>query len=188
MKLLSVATQRPGGFLLPGSEYTADEKQFADVPGVVIGNLQGLAEKGLSVSVGEGGEEIGSGVGYEFSEGGEVVVKGANGVVPGLVVGRFSGGGPVAGGPVGRFMGGIATEFEHVPLTDAEVFEHLPGTVGNARGADAAQLGGEIGDDVIEIGVGVSFGEEEIEFAAKGVGMFHGFHRVFLRVFHAPLS
>jgi hypothetical protein len=135
----------------------------------------------LSVSVREGGEEIGGGVGYEFAEGGEVVVKGANAVVPGLVVGRFSGGGPVAGGPVGRFMGGIATEFEHVPLTDAEVFEHLPRTVGNARGADAAQFGGEIGDDVIEVGVGVSFGEEEVEFVAES-------GRVFLSVFHAPLS
>jgi len=60
------------------------------VPGVVIGDLQCFAEKGLTVSMREGGEEIGGGFGYEFAEGGEVVVKGANAVVPSLVVGRFS--------------------------------------------------------------------------------------------------
>jgi len=43
---------------------------------------------------------------------------------------------------------------------------------GERQWGDAAQLGGEIADDVIEVGVGVSFGEEEVEFVARAARVF----------------
>lgn len=63
-------------------------------------------------------------------------------------------------------MLGIAAEFEHVPLGDAEVFEQFPGGVRRAFGANSMQSGREVGDGLIEIGMRAAPFEELHELVA----------------------
>ena len=61
----------------------------------------------------------------------------------------------------------IAAEVEDVPLSDTKMFEQHPGGVGQACGPFAAEVGGEICDDVIETSVGMTAVEKFEKMFAK---------------------
>ena len=69
---------------MPGAEETAEDDEFAEVVGGVVGDEQGFAEKVLAVAPAEGFVEVGFGV---FDEGDEVLEIGVDrgdGLVPGV--------------------------------------------------------------------------------------------------------
>jgi hypothetical protein len=143
-------------------EEAAEEKELAEVVGIVVDEEDGFGSEGLVVGVGNGGEEIG------FLERGEeffaVGAESGDGFVPGFGVGRLGRFGPVAVGEVGRLVFGIQGVLDDIPLGDAQVFDELVGGVGKIVGPNAAEIGGEILDGGIEAGVGVFFGEVGDEF------------------------
>jgi hypothetical protein len=69
----------------------------------------------------------------------------------------------------------VAGELEDVPLSDAEVFEKLPGRMLSAFGRFAAEVGGKVFDSLIEGGVRVAAFEKFEYMLAQGGVVFHGF-------------
>ena len=151
---------------LPCAQQPAQKNQFSDVVGIVVGHLERFAEQALAIAVREWGEQVRRRSGNKLPHGLVIGTKARDALVPCMRVGRFGGGGPVAGRPVGRRVFGIAAEFQHVPLRDSEVFEQFPGGVRRAGRGDTAQGGGHVGDCLIEIGVRASSFEQFHQLAA----------------------
>ena len=152
-----------------GAQQAAQQQQLSQVIGVVVGYQQGLAQDGLPLTMGDGGEEVGGGVGDQLLQGCEVGAKSSEAFFPSVVGRRGVARRPVAGGEVQLFVFGVAAEVEDVPLRDAEVLQQLPGGVGRARGLGGAQLGGPVGDDLVEADVGVAPVEQLDDVLPQGL-------------------
>jgi hypothetical protein len=127
---------------IPRAENTAQRNQFSDVPGIVIGELERLAQQRLALAVGERRIQIGGRIGHQFPHGLQIVTERLHAVVPGGLIRRGRAGRPVAFGPFRRKMLGVAAEFQHVPLGDAQMFEHFPDAVRRVMSLHAMQAGG----------------------------------------------
>src|SRR5258708_6038506 len=139
----------------PGAEETAEDDEFAEMVGVEVGDEKGFAEEVLAVAPAEGFEEVGLRIFDERDEGFEIGVNDLDGAGPGVGGGGVGGVRPVV---LGAAQGGVAAggwrgKVQDVAQGDAEVFEKLPGGVGQVRRDGAAEAGGEILDDIIEGGV-----------------------------------
>jgi len=66
-------------------------------------------------------------------------------------------------------MFGVTAEFQDVPLGQAKVFEQHPEGMGITGGLLAAKAGGDVGDNGVEGGVGVTALQEFKQMLAKGV-------------------
>lgn len=159
-------------FFGPSVQEAAQKDNLAEVVSVVVDEEDGFVGQGLIMGVRDGSENVSL-----FEGGDEFLAVGAesgDGFVPSFRVGRFGGFGPVAIGEVGRFVLGVERIFDDVPLSETKVLEELIGGVGEAVGALATKLGGEIFDGGVEAGVGVAFGEMGEQFLAESVGFFLG--------------
>jgi len=138
--------------LVPGAEETAEDDEFAEMVGVVVGDEEGFAEKVLAVAPAKGFEEVRLRIFDERDEGFEIGVNDLDGTVPGVVGGWFGGLRPVVLWPAHGVVaaGGWRGEVEDVALGDAEMLEKLPGGVGEVRRNGAAKVGGEILNGLIE--------------------------------------
>lgn len=110
------------------------------------------------VGVADGGEYV------DLLQGGDqffaVGTERGDGLVPGFGVGRFGRFRPVAVGEIRRFVLGVESVFDDVPLRDTKMLDKLVGRVGETAGALAAKIGGKVFDGGGEAGVGVVFGEK----------------------------
>jgi len=128
--------------------------------GVVSGQEQSFAEDGLAVSPGNLGEEIGLRIFHQGLHGLQVSAEFLDAGVPGSAAGRGGGFRPVVIGPFRRLVPGVAAEFEDVRLGEAQVFEEHPEGVREVGGFLATEVGGEVGHDRVECGVGVASVEQ----------------------------
>ncbi len=155
--------------LVPCAEKAAQNDEFAEMIGGVVGDEQGFAEKILAVAPAEGLEEIGFGLADEGFEVFEVLANGGDGGVPGVCggwLGRFR---PVRVGPLEGMIAacGWRAEVEDVALGDAEMLEQLPGGVGEIGWHGAAMFDREIFDGFVEGDVGLASAEESKELFAQ---------------------
>ena len=147
---------------MPDVEEAAEDDQFAKVVGGVVGDEQGFAEEVLAVAPAEGFVEIGFGVFDEGDEVFEVGAHGGDGLVPGVGRGWLRRLGPVVVGPFDGVVaaGGRSGEVEDVALCDAEVLEELPRGVRQIGWYDAAMIGWEVFDRIVEGSVGLATPKE----------------------------
>ena len=143
---------------MPRSEEAAENDEFAEVVGGVVGEEESFAEEILAVAPAEGLEEVGVWIVDEGDEFFEVAVDGRDGVVPGLRGGWRGRFGPVVVGPLHGLVaaGGWRGEVEDVALGDAEVLEKLPGGVGEMGRDGAAKIGWKAFHGVVEGGVSLA--------------------------------
>lgn len=122
----------------------------------MIGEEQGFTEDGLAVTPGDFDEEIGLGILYEVLHGFQIGAEVLDAGVPGRVARRGSRFWPVVVRPFRSCVIWVAAEFQDVPLREAQVFEEHPQGVRVVGGFLAAEIGGDVGDDVVESGVGLA--------------------------------
>ena len=144
--------------LVPAAEKAAEDDEFAEVVGGVVGDEERLAEEVLAVAPAEGLVEVGVGLWMRASKSFEVAADGGDGLRPRRGLGWLRDFGPVAVGPVEGLVaaGGWRGEVEDVALGDAEVLEELPGGVGEVCGYGASEIGGKVFDGFVEGGVGLA--------------------------------
>jgi hypothetical protein len=158
---------------VPTAEQAAEDDEFAEVVGGVVGDEERFAKKVLTFAPAEGLGEIGVWFGDESFKGFAVFADGGDAGIPGAGGGWLGRFGPVVVRPLDGVVaaGGWRGEVEDVALGDTEVLEKLPGGVGQAVGDFAAKVGREILDCVVEGGVGLATFEEGEKLGAD----FYGF-------------
>jgi len=101
-------------FLGPNVEEAAKQDELAEVVGIVVNQQNGFVGEGLTIGVRNGCQNIGF-----FERGDEflaVSAEGGDGLVPCLRIGRLGRLGPVALGKIGRFVFGVESVVDDVPL------------------------------------------------------------------------
>src|SRR5271168_768278 len=157
----------------PGAEQAAHKDELAEVVGIVVCREQGLAQDGLAGAVRDAREQVRFRVGDEFAHGFAVAEEGADAFLPGCAVGRRGTLWPVAGGEVRRDVFGVAAELEDVVLSEAGVFEQLPGGIRDSHGTHAAKFCGEILQGIRPVGMGLAPADELPQLLAQGF-LVHG--------------
>jgi hypothetical protein len=154
---------------VPDAEEAAKNNELTEMISGVVGDEKRFAKKILAIAPAEGLEEIRVGFRDESFEEFEILADGGDGCVPGVRGGRLGGFGPILVGPLKRVVAacGRRGKLEDVALRDAEVFEELPGRVGEVGWDGAAMLDGKVFDCVVEGGVGLASVEEVEDLLAE---------------------
>jgi hypothetical protein len=142
----------------PCAEETAENYKFAQMVSGVVGYEESFAEQVLAVAPAEGFKEVGPWVLDEGLEVLEVGTNGSNGLVPCSRTGWQRGPWPVVLGPLQGLVaaGGWRGEVQDVALSDAEVFEKLPGRVWEFGWYGTAKFGRKVFQRVVEGDVGLA--------------------------------
>src|SRR5450759_3034351 len=115
----------------PGPHDLTEDRELADVVGVVVAHQAHLTEDGVPRGVRDRCEQVGGGIGHELVErravGPETLDRQRE------LLGRRSGVArrPVLLRPAGREVRAAPDVVEDVPLGDPDVLEHVPGRVGD---------------------------------------------------------
>src|SRR5437763_5234612 len=128
----------------PGANELTDGNYLCQVIGRVIDCYQHRAQIGLPRSMRNFRRQIYVTVGCESFQRHTVLPPAGDRLIPRLLAGRGSAGGPIVLRPAELFLvGGILDEVEQIVLGDANVLDELPDRMGKSRWALSAQLGSE---------------------------------------------
>lgn len=143
------------GLSRPGTERAAHDHQLAEMVRRMIGDEKELTQVGLTLTGWNRREKIYPGVQRQLLQCLAVLLDRGHTLVPRFGRRWRRALGPVIGRPVELFVRGIATELQNVMLGQPNVFQQLPGRVGEATRHFSPKVRPKSGDSLLEADVSV---------------------------------
>jgi len=157
----------------PGAHDLTEDRELADVVGVVIADYAHFAQDGVARGIRNRRQQVGHGIRHKLVECGAVGPETLDGQRE--LVGRRSGivCRPVFLRPVGREVGAVPDVVEDVRLGDPDVLHQMPGRVGHVGRQPVDGVVGEVRHGGVERHVGAAPIDEREELLAQDVGFGH---------------